>query len=173
MDYKTIGGKGEEKLDRLLKETMFNSARAPASGFSAQKFIRQVILPLFPHSFRGESSWPHSFNDEVLAFLVLHRNLRVSPRLWISSTQKVSKAQILNFGYLAERAWIVILGRFSFFSLSRCMVMPSGRPQGSCTEFSKQERKLLLRRRGSFLSSLGSLTSRLEIILDDFHLSRK
>lgn len=78
MDYKMFGGKGEEKLDRLLKEIVFNSANAPASGFSAQRFIKQVLLPLFPHSSWGESSWPCSFNDEVLAFLVLHRNLSVS-----------------------------------------------------------------------------------------------
>lgn len=51
MDYKQIGGKGEEKLDRLLKDTVLNSTKAPASGFSSQNFIKQVLLPLFPHSF--------------------------------------------------------------------------------------------------------------------------
>lgn len=65
MGYKQIGGKGEEKLDRLLKDTVLNSTKAPASGFSSQSFIKQVLLPLFPHSSWGESSWPCSINHEA------------------------------------------------------------------------------------------------------------
>lgn len=119
---------------------VFNSTKAPASGFSAQGFIKQVLLPLFPHSSWEESSWPCSFNPEASAFLVLHRNLRVSPCLWTGSTQKIFKVQILSCSYLAGREVNCFLGQlfFFFFPLTRWWHLLGGHTEAAPNLASKK-----------------------------------
>lgn len=115
MDCKQIGGKGEEKLDRLWKATVLNSTKAAASGFSAPSFIKQVLLPLFPHSSWGESSWPCSISYEVSepSLCSRERDECLHAR-WPAAPRK----------YLKYRSWAIIIWSGGLFS--RAAFFPLG-----------------------------------------------
>lgn len=146
MGYKQIGGKGEEK------ETVFNSTKAPASGFGAQSFIKQVLLPLFPHSSWGESSWPCLINHKASEPSLCCRET-VPPFPRTNSTQETAGVQILSYDPLG---WgFVCWG--NFFSLGVRWNLLGGHREMNPNLVSKRSYSFV--GGGSLLSSLESLVS--------------
>lgn len=117
MDYKWIGYKEEEKLDRILKETVLNATKAPASGLGAQSFIKQVLLPLFPHSSWGEASWPCIINHKAS-----------EPSLCSIAREECLHAYGLAtpMEYLKYRPWAIIIWGRVLFSRAAIFLLVHG-----------------------------------------------
>lgn len=141
------------------KETLFNSTKAPASGFSAQSFIKQVLLPLFPHSSWGASSWPCLINHKASEPSLCCRET-VPPFPRTDSTQETAGVQIWSCDPLG---WGIFAGAsFFFFSFGIWWYLLGGHREMSPNLMSKKSHSCV--GGGSLLSSLESLASHCSVM---------